>query len=57
MAQSAEEISHWREYDYVIVNTAVAHSVAQVASIVAAERLRQSRQIGLEAFVRRLRAG
>jgi guanylate kinase len=57
MAQSAEEISHWPEYDYVIINIAVAQSVAQVAAIVGAERLRRTRQIGLEAFVGRLRAG
>jgi guanylate kinase len=57
MAQSAEEMSHWQEYDYVIVNCTIEDSVAQVASIVAAERLRRTRQIGLEGFVDSLRSG
>ena len=57
MAKSAEEMSHWPEYDYVIVNDAVEASVAQVRAIVAAERLRRTRQPGLAAFVERLRQG
>jgi guanylate kinase len=57
MAKSAEEISHWSESDYVIVNSGIEDSVAQVAAIVTAERLRRTRQIGLADFVNRLRAG
>jgi guanylate kinase len=57
MAKSAEEMSHWPEYDYVIVNRDLDESVAEVAAIVTAERRRRSRQTGLADFVNRLRAG
>jgi len=57
MAKSAEEMSHWSEYDYVIVNRAIDESVALVQSIVTAERLRRIRQVGLADFVNRLREG
>lgn len=57
MAKSSEEMSHWSEYDYVIVNRDIAASVAEVRAIVTSERLRRSRQIGLADFVNRLRAG
>jgi guanylate kinase len=57
MAKSAEEMSHWPEYDYVIVNREVEESVAQVRAIVTAERLRRVRQTGLAEFVNGLRAG
>jgi guanylate kinase len=56
LAQSTEEMSHWSEYDYVIVNREIEGSVAQIAAIVTAERLRRSRQVGLADFVDRLRA-
>jgi guanylate kinase len=57
MAKSAEEMSHWSEYDYVIVNRDIEDSVAQVRAIVTAERLCRGRQVGLADFVDRLRAG
>jgi guanylate kinase len=57
MAKSAEEMSHWPEYDYVIVNRDINESVAEVAAIVTAERRRRTRQPGLAEFVNRLRAG
>ncbi len=57
MAKSAEEMSHWPEYDYVIVNDTVAASVAQAHAIVIAERLRRTRQPGLAEFVATLRKG
>ena len=57
MAKSAEEIGHWAEYDYVIVNDTVADSVAKARAIVTAERLRRPRQTGLRDFVATLRAG
>jgi len=57
MAKSAEEVSHWSEYDYVILNNDVDESVVQVRAIVTAERLRRNRQIGLAEFVATLRAG
>jgi guanylate kinase len=56
MAKSAEEMSHWSEYDYVVVNRDLAASVAEVAAIVTAERLRRTRQVGLADFVNHLRA-
>jgi guanylate kinase len=56
MAKSTEEMSHWSEYDYVIVNRDIEDSVAQVRAIVTAERLRRKRQVGLADFVDRLRA-
>ena len=57
MAKAAEEMSHWSEYKYVIVNADVEDSVAQVQAIVTAERLRRKRQTGLANFVNRLRTG
>ena len=55
MAKAPDEISHWPEYDYIIINYDVEESVAQVQAILAAERLRRERQIGLTEFVKRLR--
>jgi guanylate kinase len=57
MAKSSDEMSHWPEYDYVIVNRELEPSVAQVQAILTAERLRRERQIGLADFVNRLRLG
>ena len=54
MARAVDEISHWAEYDYVLVNDNVETCLAQVRSILAAERLRRERQPGLVAFVREL---
>ena len=57
MAKSAEEMSHWSEYDYVIINREIEQSVAEVQAVVTAERVRRTRQLGLADFVNRLRAG
>jgi guanylate kinase len=57
MAKVVDEISHWAEYDYIIVNRDVEESVANVQAILAAERLRRERQVGLTDFVKRLREG
>jgi guanylate kinase len=57
MEKSAEEMSHWSEYDYVIVNREIEASVAEAQAIVTAERLRRTRQLGLAEFVNRLRGG
>ncbi len=57
MAKAADEMSHWAEYDYVIVNRDVEHSLARVAAILAAERLKRERQVGLRDFVEALRGG
>jgi guanylate kinase len=46
MAKAAEEMSHWSEYEYVIVNVDIEDSVAQVQAIVTAERMRRARQLG-----------
>jgi|SRR5580692_6328607 guanylate kinase len=56
MAKAAGEMSHWPEYDYVIVNREKDDAFAEVRSILAAERLKRERQIGLSAFVRDLQA-
>jgi len=57
MATSSEEMSHWPEYDYVIVNADLDRSVAEALAIVTAERLKRTRQAGLADFVNRLRGG
>lgn len=54
MAKAADEISHWPEYDYVIVNTDVEKALADIQAILNAERLRRSRQTGISEFVGRL---
>jgi guanylate kinase len=54
MARAANEISHWAEYDYVLINRDMDSCLTQVQAIVAAERLRRQRQLGLVPFVRDL---
>jgi guanylate kinase len=54
MAEAAREISHWPEYDYVVVNDSVEVAHQQVTSILTAERLKRRRQLGLTEFVREL---
>ena len=55
MAKAADEVSHWAEYDYIVVNHDVAQSLTQVQAILTAERLKRERQVGLHEFVERLR--
>ena len=57
MAKAADEMSHYSEYDYIVVNEDVAEGVAEVTSILQAERLRRERQVGLHEFVESLRRG
>ena len=57
MAEASAELSHWAEYDYVVVNENVEESLAGLRAILAAERLRRDRQSGLSAFVRGLQKG
>ncbi|MDA7792329.1 guanylate kinase [bacterium] len=57
MAKASDEISHYREYDYIIVNRDIDEAVASVKAILAAERLKRDRQVGLTGFVKRLRNG
>jgi guanylate kinase len=55
MAKAGDEMSHWPEYDYIVVNQTLPTSVASVQAILTAERLRRDRQVGLAAFVNGLR--
>lgn len=54
MAEAANELSHWAEYDYVIVNESFEESLKGLGAILAAARLKRTRQSGLTAFVRGL---
>jgi guanylate kinase len=54
MAKAADEISHWAEYDYVIINHEIKNCVEQVYAILTAERYKRERQLGLVDFVRTL---
>jgi guanylate kinase len=54
MAKASGEMSHWPEYDYVIVNRSKTEAFAEVRAILAAERRKRERQIGLSDFVRSL---
>ena len=55
MAEASDETSHWREYDYIVVNHDVEQTVTKVRAILTAERLRRDRQTGLTDFVAELR--
>ena len=55
MSEASSEMSHWQEYEYVIINRDIEHSVDQVRAILSAERLRRERQLGLGGFVKALR--
>ena len=57
MSKAADEISHWPEYDYVVVNDDVEAALAQVRAILMAERLKRPRQTYLVNFVKRLQDG
>ena len=54
MAKAADEISHWPEYDYVIVNSDIEKALADIQAILNAERLRRTRQTGISEFVGKL---
>jgi len=56
MAKAADEMSHWFEYDYVVINRDLDQAFADVSAILAAERLKRERQPGLSDFVRSLQA-
>jgi guanylate kinase len=57
MARAADEMSHWAEYDYVLINNHIDQSLSHVRAILQAERLRRQRQVGLNEFVADLRRG
>jgi len=54
MAKAAEEMSHWPEYDYVVINDDIETATQQVNAILQAERLKRSRQTGLNDFVKKI---
>jgi len=57
MGRSLDEIGHWEEYDYVLVNTLLEQTLAQIKQILAAERLKRHRQMWLQLHVERLKQG
>jgi guanylate kinase len=56
MAKASDEMTHWSEYDYVIVNRDLDRAFNEIRAILAAERLKRNRQLGLSAFVRGLQS-
>lgn len=54
MARASQEMSHWAEYDYIVVNRVVEDAFAEVQSILKAERLKRERRTGMTSFVRSL---
>ncbi len=57
MSKAADEMSHWAEYDYAIINKDIATSLSQLKAILTAERLKRERLLGLSDFVKALREG
>ncbi len=57
MSKAADEMSHWAEYDYVVINRDVMRAFEDVCAILGAERLKRERLIGLSGFVRSLQGG
>ena len=57
MAKAADEMSHWAEYDYVVVNSDIGTSLTSLKAILTAERLKRERQVGMSVFVKGLREG
>jgi guanylate kinase len=54
MDRASQEMSHWAEYDYIVVNREIDEAFAEVQSILGAERLKRERRTGLTTFVRKL---
>jgi guanylate kinase len=57
MDKAADEMSHYAEYDYVIVNRNIGTSLSDLKAILTAERLKRGRQVGVSDFVKALREG
>ena len=57
MAKAADEMSHWAEYVYVVVNSDIGTSLTNLKAILTAERLKRERQVGMSGFVKALREG
>jgi len=56
MSRASHEMSHWAEYDYIVINHDIDEAFAEVQSILKAERLKRERRIGLVGFVRNLQS-
>jgi len=56
MAKAADEMTHWAEYDYIVINQDIDRAVAEVTTILWSERLRRSRCIDLSRFVDELKS-
>jgi guanylate kinase len=56
MSRASHEMSHWAEYDYIVINRDIDEAFAEVQSILKAERLKRERRVGLTAFVRELQS-
>ncbi|WP_257168243.1 guanylate kinase [Bradyrhizobium sp. SRS-191] len=56
MSRASHEMSHWAEYDYIVINRNVDDAFAEVQSILKAERLKRERRTGLTTFVRELQS-
>jgi guanylate kinase len=54
MDRASHELSHWAEYDYIVVNQNVDEAFLEVQAILKAERLKRARRVGLSEFVRNL---
>lgn len=54
MSRASHEMSHWAEYDYIVINHDIDDAFAEVQSILKAERLKRERRTGLTTFVREL---
>jgi guanylate kinase len=54
MAKASDEMSHWTEYDYVVINRDLDRAFGDLRAILHAERLKRERQTGLEAFIRKI---
>jgi guanylate kinase len=54
MSRASHELSHWAEYDYIVINRDIDEAFAEVQSILKAERLKRERRVGLTTFVRAL---
>jgi len=57
MAKANDELSHWAEYDYIVVNQDLDEAKSQIRSLLEAERLKRSRQTGLADFVKQIQEG
>jgi guanylate kinase len=57
MSKSENEISHWAEYDYIIINEDISEAIEELTTIVNAERMKRPRQPWLGSFVKKLITG